>query len=906
MANSYNGKVIITAENRLKEGLDNAKKDVLGFGEATDKLGKNLTNALKVTAIIASLKELGKAAYDCFVEFGEAEERISSLKYSLDITGGSFDRNISLIDNISKKYRGSKDDVEELVKELAQLGRSDDEIEKITKASINLSSVTGKDLQSSFQSINATFEGTTGKLGKLLPELGGLTKEQLALGGATDLINKKFDDLTNKIAEDSIPQKIRNLKEAFGDLKENIGKMTATFFTPMLEGIGSIITAWNNAFAAQETYRKNLKTIADTEKNNEGVRLQAAYDNAVRDRETALRAFNMAQLTTEGTYKIIGGKKSPIYTPETAQKAGAFTDLTSQYYKFDALAASFRISMENFNKENPDWNKPIQQAPTLTTSNLAPTNDPAVNALKSNYTKVDEIVKQVKELIRLNGLNYYSGEESGQILNGLYQEALKADTLTLGPEGTALKQELWNLLAEAFTPSSISNIIVDYITESLTDIRLSTDGGSILPSGFNGASNLDGTEFVDSLTGGVYNAIERAGRFYVLDDRTPWEQLGTNVDTLAQELKKNGTPVFGQSGISYREGAGGASIAEQMDAIQLEWLYDSINTSTSNYGQSTLPYLNNYGGMGSTAQGQVNALEVPKITLFDSLKADAQVFFTDFGNAVSTTIPNILGSGLSGADLLGSLGGMFSGITEALGPLTQIIFSANPLFAALLPIIQGTLNVIGPAISETIQPLFSALDSIGRSLGIALLPILDALSPVFSLLGMLLTSIITPAIQMLSPVISYITFILETVLVPVIKGLIIVFEVLSTPIKFVGDLFEWIGGQIRLFGENIDILFWNLTHWFDPKAYKTGTEFSSDAFTGLEDRINAILNTGSSSMATSTASSTQTSVASASYSGGNTVTINIYQQAPVVGSGGMNEFALMIREKFLELDYYSR
>jgi hypothetical protein len=34
------------------------------------------------------------------------------------------------------------------------------------------------------------------------------------------------------------------------------------------------------------------------------------------------------------------------------------------------------------------------------------------------------------------------------------------------------------------------------------------------------------------------------------------------------------------------------------------------------------------------------------------------------------------------------------------------------------------------------------------------------------------------------------------------------------------------------------------------------------------------------------------------------VTINIYQQAPVVGSDGMRAFARMIRGEFEKLDYY--
>ena len=49
---------------------------------------------------------------------------------------------------------------------------------------------------------------------------------------------------------------------------------------------------------------------------------------------------------------------------------------------------------------------------------------------------------------------------------------------------------------------------------------------------------------------------------------------------------------------------------------------------------------------------------------------------------------------------------------------------------------------------------------------------------------------------------------------------------------------------------------------------------------------------------------TQTAVSSASYQGANQVTTNIYQEAPVVGEKGMRQFVQMIREQFLQIDYY--
>ena len=50
--------------------------------------------------------------------------------------------------------------------------------------------------------------------------------------------------------------------------------------------------------------------------------------------------------------------------------------------------------------------------------------------------------------------------------------------------------------------------------------------------------------------------------------------------------------------------------------------------------------------------------------------------------------------------------------------------------------------------------------------------------------------------------------------------------------------------------------------------------------------------------------STATAVSSAGYQGATHVTINIYQEAPVVGDGGMRQFARMIRSEWENISYY--
>jgi hypothetical protein len=198
----------------------------------------------------------------------------------------------------------------------------------------------------------------------------------------------------------------------------------------------------------------------------------------------------------------------------------------------------------------------------------------------------------------------------------------------------------------------------------------------------------------------------------------------------------------------------------------------------------------------------------------------------------------------------------------------------------------------------------NSLKFIGESLGIALLPILDALSPVFALIGNNIINILMPVIQLLSPIIQLIVAAMD-ILNPILILSAQAFEILMSPVQYLGDLFGWLGEWISVLGTNIGIAIYNLTHWFDQKSYADGVDaFTSDAFTGLADRLAAIGAIGETSLASSaTTTSTTTSTSSATYTGANYVTINIYQQAPVVGDGGMEEFARMIRNEFAELDY---
>lgn len=224
------------------------------------------------------------------------------------------------------------------------------------------------------------------------------------------------------------------------------------------------------------------------------------------------------------------------------------------------------------------------------------------------------------------------------------------------------------------------------------------------------------------------------------------------------------------------------------------------------------------------------------------------------------------------ASPLSALGGSLSMIMQIMDPMSLII--------------KSFFETIGPALEQTIKPLYDAISDIGVVLAESLFPILNSLAPLFSITADILGRWIAPVLNMIAPVIELIAGILNLTLAPLLKLVSIEFEILSAPVKWVGDLLKWMGEQIQIFVYNLTNPIW--------EADKAHTGFSSDAFSGLAERIAKIWNTSYGGGLTPGASPSGKPSSSASYSGAQSLTFNFYNQGNVVGSGGLEELALVI------------
>jgi len=155
---------------------------------------------------------------------------------------------------------------------LATLGATEEQINDIIAASVDLAAGANLSLESSVRNLSKTFSGLSGELGESIPELRNLTEEQLKAGAAVELVAKQFEGQAEAAGTAGLGA-IRGYTMAIGDVKEEIGKellpvqeaLTRSqlrFFELLRDGI-RIISPWIARLKeAPQFIKENRVTLA--------------------------------------------------------------------------------------------------------------------------------------------------------------------------------------------------------------------------------------------------------------------------------------------------------------------------------------------------------------------------------------------------------------------------------------------------------------------------------------------------------------------------------------------------------------------------------------------------------------------------------------------------------------------
>lgn len=254
MASQTQAKIVIKGQNEVKDAVKGASNDLMSLTQTLQKVGGAFKSAFTVGAVIGAVKQLGAAIGTMVTEdFGEANRAYAQLAMALG-DSSAYDSVVANIDRLSKQTLAANGDIEAMVAELAALGKSADEINAISDASVALSNVTGKSLSSSMTIMLATLNGTTTQLKRMGIDLGDLTEEELKSGAAIEIVNEKFGQYSSMLADTDLNQSLKNMGETWGDIKEKIGGVVAYNFGPMLRQLDAGFEAVGENVNSLTTY----------------------------------------------------------------------------------------------------------------------------------------------------------------------------------------------------------------------------------------------------------------------------------------------------------------------------------------------------------------------------------------------------------------------------------------------------------------------------------------------------------------------------------------------------------------------------------------------------------------------------------------------------------------------------
>lgn len=177
-------------------------------------------------AAIAVAKKYAEAIRETAEAYKVQERAEQSLAVAAKNNPYINDENVKALKNYAselQKISNIGDEVSiQLMTQLVSNGRTQEEIQKIMSAAADYAAATQTDIKTAVQTLNATYSGMSGTLGRQIDGIKDLTEEELKNGKAVDLIAQKYKGLASTMADAAT-----QAKNAKGDYLEAWGKLTA-------------------------------------------------------------------------------------------------------------------------------------------------------------------------------------------------------------------------------------------------------------------------------------------------------------------------------------------------------------------------------------------------------------------------------------------------------------------------------------------------------------------------------------------------------------------------------------------------------------------------------------------------------------------------------------------------------
>lgn len=238
-------------------------KDIAGVGKKLKKLGSSMTALGKnlSAGLTAPLVAFGALSVKAFAEQEKAE---ASLAAALRASGQEVEGNMQKLKRMASEIQKVTTVGDEMSLALAQqaisMGLQADQMDDATRGAIGLSKAFSLDLKMAVRASSAALLGQTEMLTRYIPELKNIEDpaERVAL-----VHQKMAEGFSLAEAEaETTAGRLTQLKNAFGDLQEQIGAILAEYLTPLVSKLQEFITNLQEADPAMVRLGVQIAAVA--------------------------------------------------------------------------------------------------------------------------------------------------------------------------------------------------------------------------------------------------------------------------------------------------------------------------------------------------------------------------------------------------------------------------------------------------------------------------------------------------------------------------------------------------------------------------------------------------------------------------------------------------------------------
>lgn len=265
----------------FQNGMQKAEKTLKKFADGITNLGKkgivgSLANVgLAVGGVVGAfklatgvVKKFAKAVGECTEAYKTQAIAENQLRQAVNnnpyVTGETTKALLDFASAIQKTSNYGDEELIPFMTKLISSGRNEAETMKIMQTAIDMSATGAMSLDQAVTQLNATMNGSVGRLGQQNAELKSLSKEELEAGKAVDILSEKFKG-QSELAQDSSKQ----LKNAWGDLKETIGATFEKALSPMRKFFAELIQGWADARKERQRYNEAKEKVEKGEAGEE-------------------------------------------------------------------------------------------------------------------------------------------------------------------------------------------------------------------------------------------------------------------------------------------------------------------------------------------------------------------------------------------------------------------------------------------------------------------------------------------------------------------------------------------------------------------------------------------------------------------------------------------------------------